>query len=260
MQKDKLFIYGHQGEIVWEDPEANLNRNLRIIDDLRIKPDIFILPETFSSGFSNHVEAISEHMDGPTVSAFIDVASKYDMAIGGSMVINENGKYYNRFLFIHPNGKVDYYDKRHLFSMSGEDNAYTRGEERKVVEFRGWRILLQVCYDLRFPVWSRNQNDYDLIIYTANWPKQRQHVWDTLLKARAIENQCYVFGLNRTGADGNQIGYTGGSVFIDPKGMLMNSPHGHEAVVAIQMSLSDLQEFREKFPVLKDRDKFGIKF
>ncbi|MFB6318695.1 amidohydrolase [Saccharicrinis sp. FJH54] len=259
MKKDKLNICGYQGEIVWEDSEANLRQNKQLIENMEVRPDIFIFPETFSSGFSNNVESIAETMTGPTVSALKELSARYEMAIGGSMVIRDHGKFYNRFLFIHPDGTVDFYDKRHLFTMSGEHEAYSKGVERKIVLFRGWRILLQVCYDLRFPVWSRNQNDYELIIYTANWPKQRQYVWDILLKARAIENQTYVFGLNRTGSDANNIGYVGGSVFVDPKGQVMNTPHGETASINMELSMTELLEFRRKFPVLNDKDKFTLK-
>jgi omega-amidase len=258
MKKNKLIIYGYQGEISWENPETNRQNVLKIIEDIRIKPDLLVFPETFTTGFSNRVDAIAETMDGQTVSLLKEQAAKHDMAIAGSMVIKEKNKYFNRFIFIHPQGHVDFYDKRHLFTMSGEDKAYSRGMERKVVEFRGWRILLQVCYDLRFPVWSRNLNEYDMIIYTANWPQQRQQVWEVLLRARAIENQCYVFGLNRTGTDGNSIGYIGGSVFVDPRGIVMNNSHSHESLVSMQLSLSEMLEFRKKFPVLEDQDRFSL--
>lgn len=259
MAHDKLTVYGVQGEIVWEDPTANMEVIEKVINDLRIIPDILVLTETFSTGFTNTVENCAESMDGVTVAFLKEKAQNNNMAICGSMVIKEKGNYYNRFIFVHPDGGIDHYDKRHLFTMSQEDKVYSAGNDRVVVAYKGWRILLQICYDLRFPVWSRSKDDYDLILYTANWPKVRHHVWESLLKARAIENQTYVFGLNRTGSDPNGIEYYGQSVFVDPKGVLMNVPNCNNTIVSMALSKNELLDFRTSFPVLNDRDDFELK-
>lgn len=259
MIKDKLVVYGVQGIIFWEDADANLKHIERIINGIRILPDILVLPETFTTGFSNNTAACAEGMNGNSIRTLKDIAQKKDIAICGSLIIEEEGDFYNRFIFIHPDGTTEAYDKRHLFSVSGEDKAYSPGNKRVIINYKGWRILLQVCYDLRFPVWSRNCNDYDLAIYVANWPKVRQYVWDTLLKARAIENQCYVFGLNRTGNDPNNIEYYGQSMFVDFKGHVMNMPHSNEALVSLELSKTELDEFRKAFPVLRDGDTFELK-
>ncbi len=215
--------------------------------------DIYVLPEMFATGQSNDPRQIAQEMDGSIMNWLCSKAAQLDAAIVGSVPILENGLYYNRLCFVEPNGSVTIYNKKHLFTYSGEGDYYTPGNERVIVTFRGLRILLQVCYDLRFPVFSRNRNDYDAIIYSANWPDKRISAWDILLRARAIENQCYVFAVNKCGTDafGN---YPGHSVIIGPYGDTMLQTDGEEQVTAQVLDLDRLYNFRQKFPVLRDAD------
>lgn len=217
------------------------------------KADLYVLPEMFSTGFCTRPEGIAEE-DNYSLDWMLTQANTMGGAIAGSVAVKENGKFYNRFYFVTPDGQVTYYDKKHLFTYGGEHLHFTPGTERVVVEWRGVRILLQVCYDLRFPVWSRNRGDYDMILYVASWPTPRIEAWKALLTARAIENQCYVVGVNRVGTDPN-CEYCGGSVIIDPYGRTIAACEDNkecEAVATIDMQA--LQAFREKFPVLKDAD------
>lgn len=258
MEQDKLIIGGYQYPIVWENSDENLKKIKALLQKSTDLPDIFVLPETFSSGFTNNTAAVAQSMDGEVLVQLKELAALYKMAVCGSLVIAEEGRFFNRFVFIHPDGHCEYYDKRHLFTMSNENDYYSKGNRRVIVNFKGWRILLQVCYDLRFPVWSRNRDDYDLIFYVANWPASRHNVWATLLKARAIENQCYVFGLNRNGTDAKGIAYKGYSVFVDPRGGHLNKPSGKTGIIKSEIKLSELELFRRKFPVLNDKDSFEI--
>jgi len=215
--------------------------------------DIYVLPEMFATGQSNDPRIIAQDMDGSILNWLRNKASELNAAIVGSVPIQENGLYYNRQCFAEPDGNVTVYNKRHLFTYSGEGEFYTPGSERVVVTFRGLRILLQICYDLRFPVFSRSRDDYDAIIYTANWPDKRISAWDILVRARAIENQCYVFAVNKCGTDafGN---YPGHSVIIGPYGDTMLQTNGDEQITAQVLDLDRLYHFREKFPVLQDAD------
>jgi predicted amidohydrolase len=197
-------------------------------------------------------------MNGTTVAWMKKQALKYNIAICGSTIISEKEEIYNRFLFVTPDATA-YYDKRHLFAMGGEQACYNSGNSQVVVNFRGWRIMLLICYDLRFPVWSRNKNNYDLVIYVANWPASRRKVWDTLLKARAIENQCYVAGCNRVGTDDRNIVYNGGSKIVDERGELINEDADNaQGIIHSKISLDRLHKFRDDFPVWKDADNFKI--
>lgn len=247
-----------QSELFWEDPEANRKAFDKKIAGIE-NSDLIVLPEMFTTGFSMRSNELSETMDGPSVNWIKEQTVKSGAAINGSLIIEENGKYFNRSVFAFPDGRVEHYDKRHLFRMADEDAHFSEGTERKVVELNGWRICLQVCYDLRFPVFSRNQNDYDLLVYVANWPEVRTAVWSTLLKARAIENQCYVIGVNRVGNDDKGISYSGASVFLDAKGEeLTDIPLHQELAGTAILSSKELQDFREKFPVSKDADDFDL--
>lgn len=216
--------------------------------------DIYILPEMFATGQSLEPACIAQTMDGPVVSWMRQMAVRLDAAVAGSVAISENGHYYNRFCMARPDGVVDVYDKRHLFSYSGENLRFSAGKERVVVEFRGLRILLQVCYDLRFPVFSRNRDDYDMAIYVANWPLKRQSSWDILLRARAMENQCFVAGVNRVGDD--EYGhYEGHSVLLSPYGeALAAADNDAVRMVTGDLDMEHLRHFRAKFPVLDDAD------
>ena len=241
-----------QRDIVWGEPAINIERADKAISE-NAGADLYILPEMFSTGFCTLPEGIAES-EGLSLEWLKAKAAAMNAAIAGSVATEEQGKYYNRFYFVKPDGSVEYYDKRHLFTYGGEHNHYTAGDKRVVVEWRGVRILLEVCYDLRFPIWSRNRGDYDMIIYVASWPTPRVEAWKALLVARAIENQCYVAGVNRVGDDPNCT-YSGGSSIINPYGRHMAiCADNCECEVSAEIDMEALEAFREKFPVLKDAD------
>ena len=246
-----------QRNIVWADPQANMARNDSIFQSDG-GSDLYIFPEMFSTGFCTVPEGIAEPLPSATLGWMKDKASRNNCAIAGSVAVQEDGKYFNRFYFVHPDGTVDQYDKRHLFTYGGEHLKFTAGNERKIVEYKGVRILLQVCYDLRFPVWSRNRGDYDLALYVASWPETRADAWRQLLKARAIENQCFVAGVNRIGTDPSNS-YCGGTMLIDPYGkVIAECADGVESVAVAEISMEELAAFRQKFPVLDDADDFEL--
>ncbi|NDV58108.1 amidohydrolase [Bacteroides sp. 519] len=249
-----------QTNIIWENIEENLNRLQKKLESLQEGTNLVILPEMFSTGFSMNSEQLAEPVTGNTIRTLKELASHYQTAITGSFIATENNKYYNRGFFITPNKDACYYDKHHLFRMGDEINHFAAGNQKLIVNYQGWNICLLICYDLRFPVWSRNvNNEYDLLVYTANWPSSRQSVWDTLLPARALENMCYVCGVNRVGTDGNDLNYQGGSVLYSPKGKLLGKVQDNEeAIETIEIDLQSLQTFREKFPVWKDADSWII--
>lgn len=241
-------------DIAWSNPSDNVRKANAMIDDAP-KADLYVLPEMFSTGFATCPEGIAEEEGSDTLSWMKHKAEEKDAAIAGSVAISSGGKYYNRLYFVKPDGSVAFYDKRHLFSYAGENEHYTSGAERVVVEWQGVRIMLQVCYDLRFPVFSRNHGDYDMVVYVAAWPTSRIHVWDTLLKARAIENQCYVAGVNRIGSDPN-CDYCGHSVIISPYGKeIATCEELTECSAQADIDMEQLEAFRKKFPVLNDADK-----
>ena len=259
--KDPLRITLLQTDIVWEDKSANLCRLRRHLEGFCGQTDMVILPETFSTGFSMHPEALAEPLQGEVITLAKQWSARYRVALAGSFIAcNDtcNAQYTNRAFFLTPEGDEWYYDKRHLFRMGGEDRLFTPGTSRPIIHYKGWNILLLVCYDLRFPVWSRNVgNEYDLLIYVANWPTARRKVWDVLLQARALENASYVCGVNRIGTDGNRIVHNGGSRVYSYKGdMLAFVPDGQEGHSTTSISLTDLRNFRTKFPVWKDADHF----
>ena len=247
-----------QTHLDWQQPEQNRERLTRLLAPLVGQTDLIVLPEMFTTGFTMEPETVAEPMSGPTLAWLREQASTLGAALCGSVVI-EDGGYRNRLLFVTPDGAVEYYDKRHLFRMANEHQHYVAGEIRQVIEYRGWRILPQVCYDLRFPVWCRNRNDYDLMLYVANWPSPRRHAWRTLLLARAIENQCYLAGVNRVGEDGKGLEYTGDSLLVDFKGQaLLDAPAGEAFVKTGTLDGEALQQFRQKFPAWQDADPFSI--
>lgn len=205
-------------------------------------------------------ENLAEKWQGPTVKWMQRVATSKKVALAGSLIVEENGKYFNRLVFIYPDGNIEHYDKHHLFRMSGEHNYYDIGSNRKIVTYRDFRILLLVCYDLRFPVWSRNRNDYDMILIVANFPEARNLAWNTLLPARAIENQCYVTACNRIGKDGNGVTFTGDSQIIDPQGkILIGAKPNEDQIISASLSIKDVIDFRSSFPAYLDADEFTIK-
>lgn len=242
-----------QQDIVWEDVTENLRKADSAIDS-DPGADLYVLPEMFSTGFCTHPEGVAEQNGGRTLEWMKDKAAQTDAAIAGSIAVEEDGKYYNRFCFVTPDGAVTSYDKKHLFTYGGEHERFTAGDRRVVVGFRGVRIMLLVCYDLRFPIWSRNHGDYDMILYVASWPTPRVQAWKSLLVARAIENQCYVAGVNRVGADPSNE-YSGGSMVIDPYGKIVAScEDGKECPASAEIDIPALEAFRNKFPVLNDSD------
>jgi predicted amidohydrolase len=242
-----------QRNIEWANPALNIQRADEALSR-NAGADLYVLPEMFSTGFCTQPEGIAESSESDTLRWMQRKAAEMDAAIAGSVAIEQEGRYYNRFYFVKPDGSVAHYDKKHLFTYGGEHLRFTAGEERVVVEWRGVRILLEVCYDLRFPIWARNRGDYDMILYVASWPTPRVAAWSALLVARAIENQCYVAGVNRVGTD-PACDYCGGSVVIDPYGKhIATCADGVECEATAEVDMAALEAFREKFPVLRDAD------
>lgn len=249
-----------QCDLVWENKEANFSNFNNLIDEAGQKADVIVLPEMFSTGFSMNASDLAEPLNSPTLDFLKRKAFSSNACITGSFIITDEGKYFNRLYWVFPDGTFEYYDKRHLFRFGKEDEVYTPGNKRIVVEWKGWKICPLVCYDLRFPVWIRNiyDNPYDVLIFVANWPSARTHVWDTLLKARAIENVCYVAGVNRTGEDGDHLSYEGHSQVLDAKGLLLNELSKESKAVYVTLEKSWLTDFRKKFNTLLDGDNFEI--
>ncbi len=247
--------------LAWENPEANLLHIAEKLADLEKDTHIVILPEMFTTGFSMHSADLAEDMQGNTLLFMQKMAEKYDILLCGSLILQENGQYFNRFVAVSSAGLLAKYDKRHLFSMAGESLSYISGEEKVFFEYKTWKIRPLICYDLRFPIWSRNHFDaegnaeYDLLLYVANWPERRISHWEKLLQARAIENQSYVIGVNRVGKDGKEIVYTGSSMSVDFLGnMMCENRVGEEAILYANLEKEALDLYREKFPAWKDAD------
>jgi omega-amidase len=263
-----LTITGIQTSLHWEAPAANLNMFEEKIKSISGKTEIVILPEMFSTGFSMKPEEFAETMEGETVKWMKRIAAEKKAILTGSLIVEENGEYFNRLTWVLPNGQYGVYDKRHLFAYAGEDEQYTAGTKRLIASVNGWRINLMVCYDLRFPVWARQSPpqlgeagrglEYDVLIYVANWPERRNHAWKTLLQARAIENQSYVVGVNRVGKDGNDIYHSGDSMVVDPMGEVIYSKAHEEDVFTIMLNKEKLEEVRTRLPFWKDGDNFII--
>lgn len=246
-----------QTDIKWADPAAN-RAHVGGIVDRSPGADLIVLPEMFTTGFATSPKGIAEKAEGVALEWMQHTATEANAAIAGSVAVESSGKYYNRFYFVEPGGKYAIYNKRHLFTYSGENREYTAGDERVVVDYMGFRILLQICYDLRFPVFSRNRGDYDLALYVANWPMPRVGAWETLLRARAIENQCYVAGVNRVGSD-PACNYSGSTALIDFLGKpLAEAAPDVEAAVFCEIDLKSLKTFRDNFPALRDADNFEL--
>ncbi len=247
-----------QTSLIWENPLENRSHLSQKIMGFMEDVDLIVLPEMFSSGFTMHPEAVAESMDGETVSWLQHLAKARNCALTGSLVIKENGNYYNRLVFVYPNGDIKTYDKRHLFTLAGEDKVYTPGNEKLIVDYKGFKICPLVCYDLRFPVFSRNVEEYDVLLYVANWPKPRVNAWDILLKARAVENMSYVIGVNRIGGDDNNHEYVGHSQAVDFLGNSILEPQEAEGVFIVALDKEKLVEARSKLAFLNDRDHFKI--
>ena len=267
-----------QTNLHWEDKKANLDMLSKKIESIKEKTEVIILPEMFSTGFSMKPEILAEDMNGETVQWMKKIAAEKKVILTGSIMIKDSStdaqnddNYFNRLIWMLPNGEYGIYDKRHLFAYGNEHTHFNPGNKRLIASVKGWKINLQVCYDLRFPVWARqsplsfgeglgvrSSPEYDLLVYVANWPEQRIHAWKTLLTARAIENQCYVVGVNRVGDDGNKIHYSGDSMIIDPLGEILYQKANEEDVFTYTLQKEKVNEVREKFPFLNDADSFNI--
>lgn len=249
-----------QTPLAWENGEANRKMFDGLLKAIRKNStNLIILPEMFATGFSMKASKLAESMNGPSVEWMREMAFNKNAVLCGSLIIKEKGKFYNRLVWAQPDGTVLHYDKRHLFRMAKEEKIFTDGKKKLIVNLNGWNVCPLVCYDLRFPVWSRSHGDIDLLLYVANWPERRRYAWKQLLIARAIENQCYVAGLNRIGNDGNNISYSGDSVVLDPFGMpLSNIKKNKSDVVTVTLSYKKLAAFRKVFPVMMDIDKFKL--
>lgn len=249
-----------QTDLVWADKNANLRQTEEKLTALVGKTDLVVLPEMFTTGFCTDSPNLAEAMDGETVRTLCRWAKMYDLALTGSFIAAENGNIYNRAFFVFPSGEIHTADKRHLFTVGGEDKLFKAGGKKLIVSYKGLNICVLVCYDVRFPVWARNvDNEYDLLVYVANFPVQRIDVWDKLLPARAIENQAYVCGVNRVGVDGMNLSYPGHSVLLDFKGKLMvEFSENESAVETASVSKNELDKFREKYAFWQDADKFQI--
>ncbi|WP_455587477.1 amidohydrolase [Bacteroides sp.] len=258
MQQLRISIV--QTDIIWENKQENLRMLREKLQALRGTTEIVVLPEMFSTGFSMNSRELAEPISGETIQVIKSLTGEFQFALCGSFICKEQGSYYNRGFFITPEGKEYYYDKRHLFRMGHEIEHFSAGDSKLIIPYHGWNICLLVCYDLRFPVWSRNvNNEYDLLIYVASWPQARRLAWDTLLRARALENMCYVCGVNRIGTDGNNLIYNGGSIIYSAKGeILATLPDEKEGIATTSLNLVSLRQLRDKFPVWKDADTFQL--
>ena len=257
--QNELNIIGIQSDLVWENPAKNLAFFEEKINTLSKNTDLVVLPEMFTTGFTMKPENVAEKMDGKSVSWMLKMAKEKNLAICGSLVITENRNFYNRLIFVHPSGNIETYDKRHSFTLAGEDKVYTSGSEKLIINFKGWKICPLICYDLRFPVWARNTENYDLLIFMANWPTIRIKAWQTLLKARAIENMSYVIGVNRTGIGANNYEHTGNSIVIDYLGEESSNLKKNEVGIVKATLFKDKQtRSREKMGFLTDMDAFKI--
>lgn len=247
-----------QTALHWHDPAANRALFDRLIADVDPAVDLIVLPEMLSTGFTMASGEVAETMDGETVAWLRYLARKRGAAVAGSLVIDDAGRCFNRLVWMPTDGRETIYDKRHLFRMAGEHEHYAAGESRVTVQLGDWRIRLSVCYDLRFPVWLRSRGDYDALLCVANWPAARQTAWNTLLRARAVENLCYTVAVNRIGRDGNGVDYRGGSAVYGPEGEALAEVFDREAVVTVSLDLDELDTYRQRFPAWRDADGFKI--
>ena len=248
-----------QTHLVWENPIQNRQLLSKKIETLPETIDVIVLPEMFTTGFTMNASQLAETMQGDTINWMQTIAKQRKVAITGSIIIKENNLFYNRLLFVYPDGKMDTYDKRHTFTLAGEDKVFASGSEKKIIHYKGWKLCLMICYDLRFPVWARNVEAYDVLFYVANWPNIRIQALDTLLKARAIENMAYCIGVNRVGLDGNNHEYSGHSAVYDVLGNRIDQmPFDKEAVEIVTLHKSEIETYRVKLNFLEDMDSFTL--
>jgi omega-amidase len=248
-----------QTDIVPDHTHLNLIKHSNLLASVNPVNSFILLTEMFNSGLPSDVPAAAETMDGPTVKWMQQLSLKFNSVVAGTLTIVEKKNYFNRFVWAFPDGKLEFYDKKHLFCIDGEESHYSPGSKRVIIEYQGLRILPLICYDIRFPVWSRNRNDYDVLIYSVNWPVSRNYVWTTLLKARAIENQAFAIGINRIGTDKKGDPYGGESQAVDFKGEIIKAADTNsELVISFDIDAAELNSFRKSFPVWKDADDFNI--
>lgn len=260
MPSDKLNFTIIQPDIIWENKEANYQQYEHYLASIKEKKEVVLLPEMFNTGFSMQPEKLAEPMNGKAVQWMQQMAAAHKCILAGSVMIEEEGNYFNRLIWMLPNGQFYHYDKRHLFAYADEDKHYTAGDKRLIVSVNGWKICLTVCYDLRFPVWLRNQEEeYDVLVVVANWPERRSFAWSSLLRARAIENMSYVLGVNRVGDDGNGIHYNGCSTAIEPLGSTLWENKNQALTHTLTLDKKELTEKRTQFPFLKDADTFLLR-
>lgn len=257
--KSSLKIALVQSDLAWENPAKNRESFEEKINTISSGIDIIILPEMFSTGFTMNASSVAETMEGETVNWMKQLAKNKNSAIVGSVIIEEENQFYNRLLFVQSSGKIEVYNKKHTFTLAGEDKVFTAGEKRIVIDYKGWKICPLICYDLRFPVWARNTNNYDLLLYVASWPKPRINAWDALLKARAIENMSYTIGVNRVGVDENGYEYNGNTVCYDTMGnCIVKNDASEEVILEVAIDKSEQEKLRNKFQFLEDRDQFTL--
>jgi len=258
MENLKVTVF--QGYLFWENVEKNLQNIALRLSGIREKTDLIILPEMFNTGFTMNAPELAEPMGGPTTQWMLATAKQYDCVVTGSFIVSQNGKYYNRLVWMRPDGTYECYDKRHLFALGKEHQTYTPGKDKLIVDLKGWKICPMICYDLRFPVWMRNDaNDpYDVLIIVANWPERRAPHWRALLPARAIENQAYVIGVNRVGHDGNEVYHSGDSTCISPNGDVVYYKRDEQDLYTFSIIADEVKKTRRALPFLKDADDFKI--
>lgn len=257
---DFLKITTFQAYLFWENCDKNLQNLALRLSSIREKTDLIVLPEMFNTGFSMNTEKLAEEMDGPTMQWMQNQARKFECVVTGSLIIRESGKFYNRLIWMNPDGSYQQYDKRHLFGLGQEDEHFSPGTEKLFVELKGWKICPVICYDLRFPVWLRNNpdNPYDLLLLIASWPDKRALHWRTLIPARAIENQSFVVAVNRVGHDGNEVFHSGGSMCIAPDGSVVYYKPNDEDLYTFTINKADLEKTRRIYPFLRDSDHFTL--
>lgn len=256
--KEMLAVGMLQADLLWQSPVENRERLGKLLSATAAGLDLVLLPEAFTTGFTRAAPDYAEPIPGPTLAWMAEQANAHQVTLAGSFLVREQGAFFNRLVWMQPSGDFGHYDKRHLFSMAGENDVFSAGHQRAIFNCQGWRCCPMICYDLRFPVWSRSLGDYDMLCYVANWPDPRVSQWQKLLAARAIENQAYVAGVNRVGRDPNGCIYSGSSQFYDPLGEVMGANGGGEAMLRADFSASRLQELRTRFPVLNDADRFSL--
>ena len=254
--KTELNVALIQTDLLWEQPQANRKHIETYFEQLTSNTDVVFLPEMFSTGFTMRPELVAESMSGVTIQWMKQWSEKLQVAVAGSIAIEEEDQFYNRFVWVNADGSIHHYDKRHRYTPAGEDLAYQAGETDGIIDFKGWKVCLRICYDLRFPVWSRNTSDYDLLVFVANWPAPRIHAWDTLLQARAIENMTFTLGVNRIGSDANDNIYPGHSAAYDPLGACLGTAENKPGLTQVTLNKNDQEAIRTQLNFLNDRDSF----